>query len=115
MSASLTTAQSIQGFYGSILARTGDAADVSYWSNQVDTVGFTLTQVQNDFATSAEALGNVRGLPALFGSDLRGGKLDTNVGRLAWRACPAVRLPRRGNRQGGPRQSEGRHHPRLVL
>jgi hypothetical protein len=77
-----TTAQTIQSYYQTILARTGSASEVAFWVNQVDTVGIPLAQVQTDFATSPEALANVAPILQMYQADL--GRAADSAGLTAW-------------------------------
>lgn len=77
-----TTAETIQNYYNTILARTGSAAEVAYWVNQVDNVGISLSQVEADFATSPEALTNVAPIVEMYEADL--GRAPDTAGLTYW-------------------------------
>jgi S-layer protein len=77
-----TTAEIIQGYYNTILARTGSEADVAYWANQVDNVGIPLSQVEADFATSPEALTDVAPIVQMYEADLH--RAPENTGLTYW-------------------------------
>jgi hypothetical protein len=77
-----TTAETIQGYYNNILARTGSVAEVTYWANLVDEGGISLSQIQTDFATSSEAVTNVAPIVEMYEADL--GRAPDNAGLTYW-------------------------------
>ena len=77
-----TTAQSIQGFYQNILRRIGPPADVAFWTGVVDVQGVPLSQVENDFVTSPEAMAFVSPIVEIYQTYL--GRAPNSAGFNAW-------------------------------
>jgi Domain of unknown function (DUF4214) len=77
-----TTAQSIQGFYQNILRRIGPPADVAFWTGVVDVQGVPLSQVENDFVTSPEAMAFVSPIVEIYQTYL--GRAPDSAGFNAW-------------------------------
>jgi hypothetical protein len=77
-----TTQQSIQGFYQNILRRIGSAADVTFWANVVDVQGVPLSQVENTFVTSPEAMTFVLPIVEIYQTYL--GRAPDSAGFNAW-------------------------------
>ena len=75
-------ADTIQGYYTTILNRDATANEIATWTNLIDSNALTPAQVQTDIANSFEALNSVAPIVEMYQGDL--GRLPDQAGLFYW-------------------------------
>jgi hypothetical protein len=77
-----STTAIIQGYYTTVLNRTGSTAEIAGWANLVANGSVTLAQVQSDIVNSFEALNNVAPIVEMYQAEL--GRVPDQAGLAFW-------------------------------